>query len=76
MVIEVRDEGEGMSQETLAHITDTFFTTRGGTDGTGIGLAIAHDIVERHNGDLTFASELGKGTTATLTLLVRLESVS
>lgn len=66
--LEVVDEGVGIPEEDLAHITDPFFTTKRNTGGTGLGLSVSAGIVRSHNGSLNFASTPGKGTTATLAL--------
>ena len=46
------DTGSGMSAETLEHIFDPFFSTKGPGRGTGLGLSISHAIVEKHHGAL------------------------
>ncbi len=61
--ITVRDNGIGMSAETLAHCFDTFFTTKGPFKGTGLGLAAARRLVEGSNGLISCSSEVGVGTT-------------
>ena len=66
VMIAVSDTGEGMSGDIMAHAFEPFFTTKPG--GTGLGLYISHDIVKRHGGALTIASEPGRGTTFTLEL--------
>jgi PAS domain S-box-containing protein len=68
VTVEVRDEGSGMSQEVLEHITEPFFTTRIEQGGTGLGLSISYSIIKDHQGLLTFESEPGRGTTARITL--------
>jgi signal transduction histidine kinase len=45
---------------------DLFFTTKDVGEGTGLGLAVAHNIVANHGGRLDIASERGRGTTVTL----------
>ncbi|MGH7681196.1 MAG: two-component system sensor histidine kinase NtrB, partial [Candidatus Eiseniibacteriota bacterium] len=60
-VIEVADTGSGITAEDLPRIFDPFFTTR--RKGTGLGLFVAHGIVQRHQGTLEVSSEPGKGTT-------------
>ncbi|HYU27324.1 MAG TPA: ATP-binding protein, partial [Thermoanaerobaculia bacterium] len=57
----VRDSGCGMSEETLRHIFEPLFTTKG--SGTGLGLAVAHQVVERHGGEIFAESTAGAGTT-------------
>lgn len=68
VVITVTDEGEGINEEALKHIFDPFFTTKRDKGGTGLGLSVSIGIVNDHEGDLSFSSEEGKGTTATLRL--------
>ncbi len=61
--IVVQDNGSGIPTSILDRIFDPFFTTKPVGQGTGQGLAIAHDIVvNRHHGNLRVESELGKGT--------------
>jgi len=74
VIVEVRDEGIGISPERLKYIMDPFFTTKRGSGGTGLGLSISYSIVKAHGGDMTFTSELGKGTTVVLTLPVHQEN--
>ena len=68
VVIEVEDNGPGISEEVLPQIFDPFFTTKDVGKGTGLGLSITHRIVERHGGRIEAASRVGEGTTFTLTL--------
>jgi PAS domain S-box-containing protein len=71
IVIEVKDEGDGIAEEILSQILDPFFTTKRTSGGTGLGLPIVARIVKDHSGELTFSSELGKGTTAEIILPVK-----
>lgn len=68
VIISVRDEGCGMSQEESARIMEPFFTTRLDSGGTGLGLFITQSIIKEHGGSLEFTSEQGKGTTFIVTL--------
>ncbi len=63
LVIEVQDNGIGMSTDTMTKIFDPFFTTKSDGEGTGLGLSISHGIVRRHGGDLSVTSDFGRGTT-------------
>lgn len=63
----VKDNGTGMTPEVLAKIFDPFFTTKEPGEGTGLGLAISSLILEHFGARLTVESELGKGTTCTIT---------
>ena len=68
VLIEICDEGEGIPPENLGRIMDAFFTTKRDGSGVGLGLSVSYNIVKNHGGDLTFSSELGKRTTATVKL--------
>jgi len=76
VVIEVEDTGKGIPKENLAKIFDPGFTTKGVGVGTGLGLSITYSIVRKHAGTITAASEVGKGTTMTITLPVTQQGVS
>ena len=63
--IEVEDSGPGIDPQDLDHIFDPFYTTKhesGEREGTGLGLTIAHQIVQEHGGYVEVASEVGHGT--------------
>jgi signal transduction histidine kinase len=58
--VEIRDTGIGIPEENLQHIFDPFFTSK--DEGSGLGLAVSHQIVQEHGGFVTVESVLGKGT--------------
>ncbi|MCP4726414.1 MAG: GHKL domain-containing protein [bacterium] len=58
--ITVKDNGKGISQNDLKHVFDLYFTTK--KKGSGIGLAIVHQVITRHNGTIEAESVPGKGT--------------
>ncbi len=68
VMLEVIDTGEGIPKHILPRIFDPFFTTKSSGKGTGLGLALSQDIVERHGGIITVNSEVGKGSTFTVVL--------
>lgn len=65
---EVEDHGPGMSQATLAHAGEPFFTTKPPGEGMGLGLFLARMVADRHGGSLRLESREGGGTTAVFCL--------
>lgn len=61
-LIEVEDDGTGMSETTLAKIFDPFFTTKPVGQGTGLGLSLSYGIIKKHGGRLDVDSQEGRGT--------------
>lgn len=78
IVAEITDRGCGISQENYGKIFTPFFTTKKIGKGTGLGLAISYGIIKMHRGDISFKSEVGKGTTFKLKLPknLRLQNIS
>ena len=62
------DTGPGMDQETMSRIFDPFFTTKKVGEGTGLGLAICYTILEKLGGRIEVQSQVGQGTTFSVTL--------
>ncbi|MBD2579362.1 ATP-binding protein [Oscillatoria sp. FACHB-1406] len=70
--VAIADNGIGMSEEVQQQIFNPFFTTKSVGKGTGMGLAIAYQIiVELHQGQLSCYSELGKGTEFTIEIPIK-----
>jgi len=68
VTVKISDNGAGIPAHVLPRIFDPFFTTKEVGEGTGLGLAIVHELVERHGGAIDVQTELGSGTTFTVTL--------
>ncbi len=75
----IKDNGIGMSQEFVEHIFEPFeresTVTQSGIQGTGLGMAITRNIVEMMNGTITVESEIGKGSTFTVELGLKLQDI-
>ena len=69
--IDVTDTGSGIPADVLPHIWESYFTTKKEQEGTGLGLAIAKSIVEEHGGKILVQTQVGQGTTFTVSLPVR-----
>ncbi len=66
MVIQFEDTGVGIHKDDVPKIFDPFYTNK--EKGTGLGLAVSYSIIKKMNGSITVESEVGKGTTFTVTL--------
>jgi signal transduction histidine kinase len=66
VALEVVDTGRGISADDLPRLGTSFFTTR--PNGTGLGVVLAQGVIAQHGGTLAYASQLGRGTTATIRL--------
>jgi signal transduction histidine kinase len=73
LLIEFADCGCGISSKDLEHIFDPFYTTKKGGAGFGLGLAVSYGIIHAHGGEITVTSELGHGSTFTITLPLQSE---
>lgn len=60
--LEIEDNGSGISPEHIDHLFDPFFTTKPVGKGTGLGLALSKDIIDKHSGTIEVHSEPGRGT--------------
>jgi len=67
-LVRIQDSGCGISSSVLPRIFDPFFTTKNEGEGTGLGLSVSLGIVERHGGRIFVESEVGKGTTFTVSI--------
>jgi two-component system, NtrC family, sensor kinase len=68
VVVRISDTGTGIKPEHRSRIFDPFFTTKGVGKGTGLGLSISYAIVKEHDGRIDVQSEVGRGSTFTITL--------
>ncbi|MBU0996393.1 MAG: response regulator [Proteobacteria bacterium] len=66
--IVIEDNGSGIPPENLARIFDPFFTTKAVGKGTGLGMNVAYNIIQKHKGTIRVESELGKGTRFTIVI--------
>lgn len=68
VVVAISDNGCGIKQANIPKVFDPFFTTKEIGKGTGLGMNIAYNIIKEHKGTIGVESEVGKGTTFTITL--------
>ncbi len=68
--LSISDTGSGIDPENISKIFDPFFTTKEVGKGTGLGMNIAYNIIQQHEGCIAVESEPGKGTTFTISLPV------
>ncbi len=73
LFVAITDSGIGMSEEVQSRIFEPFFTTKDTNKGTGLGMSITKDIIDKHEGIVEIKSEVGKGTTFTLSFPIRKE---
>ncbi|MFP4649602.1 MAG: PAS domain S-box protein [Desulfobacterales bacterium] len=66
--IEITDTGQGIKEENLNRIFDSFFTTKDTVKGVGLGLSVCYGFVKDHGGDIKAKSKAGEGTTFTISL--------
>ncbi|TFH35477.1 MAG: HAMP domain-containing sensor histidine kinase [Bacteroidia bacterium] len=66
--LEIKDNGIGIAPEDIAHVFEPFYSAKEKVSGIGLGLAIVHGIVQSHKGKVEVISELGRGTTISITL--------
>ena len=76
LVIFFTDTGCGVSSENIPRVTAKFFRANMSVRGTGIGLAVADEIIKMHDGEMTINSVVGEGTTVTVTLPVEVSEVN
>lgn len=74
ITILVQDTGCGIKAEDLPQITEKFFKSNHTRRGSGIGLAVANDIVKQHNGEMKFRSVEGLGTTVEIVIPIMIEA--
>lgn len=72
--INISDTGIGIPKDNLTKIFDPFFTTKDVGKGTGLGLHVCYNIVNKHNGTINVESDAGKGTTFTINLPVSISN--
>ena len=70
-VIEIRDTGIGIPEEFQEQVYDAYFTTKEASGGVGLGLAISHQIIAAHKGEIEMRSKMGMGTAFKISLPIK-----
>lgn len=68
IILEIEDNGSGIPKEIRDKIFNPFFTTKEVGKGTGLGLSVVYEIIQKHNGTIELRSEVGRGTTFSISL--------
>ena len=71
LVVEIKDNGEGIPEENINRIFDPFFTTKDVGKGTGLGLSVSQKIITNHNGKIEIDSRVGEGAAFKVKLPVK-----
>lgn len=71
LVIKFEDNGIGMDEATQKKVFEPFFTTKDVGEGTGLGMSIVYNTINKHNGKITLSSEPGKGTEFVITIPIK-----
>lgn len=71
LIVLIKDNGIGLSEENILKVTDPFFTTKEPGVGTGLGLSITNNIIKEHKGNINFESEINKGVSVTVTFPIK-----
>ncbi|MBR3524076.1 MAG: HAMP domain-containing histidine kinase [Bacilli bacterium] len=66
VIVDIKDDGMGIEDQIISKIKEPFYTTK--LKGTGLGVSLSDEIIEAHNGTLTYKSEYGKGTSVKVVL--------
>ncbi len=74
--VEISDTGIGIAEENINRIFDSFFTTKDEVKGVGLGLSVCYGFIKDHGGDIKVKSQVGAGTTFTITLPVSANAAS
>jgi len=71
VLIQIQDTGKGIQKELMSSIFEPFISTKASVKGTGLGLSVSYGIIKKHGGEILVKSEVGKGTTFTISLPVK-----
>ncbi len=75
ILIKISDTGAGIAETDLKNIFEPFYTTKAPGEGTGLGLAVCHTLVDEHKGEISVESELGAGSTFTIKIPLFVDTV-
>lgn len=71
LIVEIIDNGTGISKEDIEHIMLPFYTTKDTGKGTGLGLSISYQIIKKMNGTIELTDNMFYGTTFRITLKIQ-----